>query len=68
MVGQQEARLKEAAKLGFTRAIVPTRSLGGGEKPRRIEGLAIESVDQLSAMIETLRESAPRRPLRTEPH
>jgi DNA repair protein RadA/Sms len=66
MVGQQEARLKEAAKLGFSRAIVPTRSLGGADKPRRIEGLAIESVDALSTMIESLRESAPRRPLRTE--
>jgi DNA repair protein RadA/Sms len=66
MVGQQEARLKEAAKLGFTRAIVPVRSAGGQDKPRRIEGLSIDSVGALSAMIETLRESAPRRPLRTE--
>ncbi|MCU0733591.1 MAG: hypothetical protein MUE84_18665, partial [Hyphomonas sp.] len=66
MVGQQEARLKEAAKLGFTRAIVPVRSAGGQDKPRKIEGLAIDSVGALSAMIESLRESAPRRPLRTE--
>jgi DNA repair protein RadA/Sms len=53
-VGQTEARLKEAAKLGFERAILP---LPGGREPRRSEaegGLRIEEIRRLSELRDLL--------------
>jgi DNA repair protein RadA/Sms len=62
-VGQAEARLKEAGKLGFASALVPPRR--GRGKERAIEGgVAIKEIAhlrQLAAMFEDL----PRRPQRS---
>ena len=45
-VGQTENRLKEAAKLGFSRAIAPARSkLGGGE------GIKVRALPDLTAFV-----------------
>jgi DNA repair protein RadA/Sms len=49
-VGQSEARLKEAAKLGFTGAIVPPRR--GRAKEREGEsGLAVREVQHLRQLV-----------------
>jgi DNA repair protein RadA/Sms len=48
-VGQTELRLKEAAKLGFTRAIVPSGRQGPGR--RNGQGVAITEIDHLSKLI-----------------
>lgn len=51
-VTRGQERLKEAAKLGFTRAIVPTAN-----KPRQeIEGLKVLAVDRLDQAVEYCRE------------
>ncbi|WP_047248452.1 DNA repair protein RadA [Chromobacterium subtsugae] len=51
-VARGQERLKEAAKLGFTRAIVPTAN-----KPRQeIEGLKVLAVDRLDQAVEFCRE------------
>ena len=48
-VGQAEARLKEAAKLGFTRALCPRRRRAGdGERT----GLAISEMNVLADLVE----------------
>ncbi|MFZ3236003.1 MAG: DNA repair protein RadA [Stellaceae bacterium] len=59
-VGHGEARLKEAAKLGFAGAWMPRRS---GRKPREA-GLAIVGIAQLSDLVARL--SPKRAPLRRE--
>jgi DNA repair protein RadA/Sms len=47
-VSRGQERLKEAAKLGFTRAIVPTAN-----RPRQpIDGLEIVAVDRLADAID----------------
>lgn len=43
-VGQSESRLKEAAKLGFTRAILPARRRGAGGG---LAGLTVEEIGQV---------------------
>ncbi len=48
-VGQSELRLKEAAKLGFTRAIVPSGRQGPGR--RSVQGVAITEIDHLSKLV-----------------
>ena len=48
-VGQTELRLKEAAKLGFTRAIVPSGRQGPGR--RSGQGVAITEIDHLSKLL-----------------
>ena len=50
-VGQTEGRLKEAAKLGFTKAFLPRRrrKQGTGETP-----LEIVEIDQLAELVERL--------------
>jgi DNA repair protein RadA/Sms len=48
-VGQSELRLKEAAKLGFTRAIIPSGRQGPGR--RTIQGVAITEIDHLSKLV-----------------
>lgn len=48
-VGQTAARLKEAAKLGFTRALVPATAEG---KVEGAEGIEIVGVDRLADLLE----------------
>jgi DNA repair protein RadA/Sms len=48
-VGQSELRLKEAAKLGFTRAIIPSGRQGSGR--RNVQGVAITEIDHLSELV-----------------
>ena len=48
-VGQSELRLKEAAKLGFTRAIIPSGRQGAGR--RTVQGVAITEIDHLSKLV-----------------
>ncbi|MFO1237696.1 MAG: DNA repair protein RadA [Alphaproteobacteria bacterium] len=48
-VGQSEARLKEAAKLGFKRAVTPAGA--------RIDGLSIVTVETLGDLVERIRNS-----------
>ena len=51
-VQRGQERLKEAAKLGFTRAIVPAAN-----KPRQpIAGMEIIAVERLQAAVDYLRE------------
>ncbi len=46
-VSQPDVRLKEAAKLGFDRAVIPQRPLKKGAKPVAIDGLKIEEIGHL---------------------
>ena len=46
-VSQPDVRLKEAAKLGFDRAVMPERVSRSGAAPARIEGLKIEQITHL---------------------
>ena len=50
-VGQREARLREAAKLGFRRALIPKGRAGTGPAPRAAEGLAIDEIEHLSDLV-----------------
>jgi DNA repair protein RadA/Sms len=57
-VGQTDARLKEAAKLGFTTAMIPSRH--GRAKERGAEpGLAIRELEHLRQLV-AMFEAAPR--------
>jgi len=47
-VGHKEPRLKEAAKLGFARAIVPAASLNND---RELEGISLSPVSQLEELV-----------------
>jgi DNA repair protein RadA/Sms len=64
-VGQMAARLKEAAKLGFTRAIVPSIGLEGAPQALRLDSVSTiaELVELLS--LERHRESDSAQPLRS---
>lgn len=46
-VSQPDVRLKEAAKLGFDRAVIPQRPAKKGAKPAPIEGLKVEEIAHL---------------------
>jgi DNA repair protein RadA/Sms len=50
-VGQREARLREAAKLGFRSALIPKGRAGSGPAPRAPEGLAIDEIEHLSDLV-----------------
>ena len=50
-VGQREARLREAAKLGFRSALVPRGRAGSGPAPRRPEGIAIDEIEHLADLV-----------------
>ena len=50
-VGQTEARLKEAAKLGFSRALCPRRRRTDGERGER-SGLAVSEMSVLADLVE----------------
>jgi DNA repair protein RadA/Sms len=54
MVAQAETRLKEAAKLGFKRAILPKRLTQAGGKPLKIDGIALIEIGHLQEMIDWL--------------
>jgi DNA repair protein RadA/Sms len=53
-VTQAESRLREAAKLGFRRALVPQAIQKGARNPQPIEGLALTEVSHLQEMIDWL--------------
>jgi DNA repair protein RadA/Sms len=50
-VGQREARLREAAKLGFRSALIPQVRSGSGPAPRAPEGIAIDEIEHLSDLV-----------------
>jgi DNA repair protein RadA/Sms len=50
-VGQREARLREAAKLGFRSALVPRGRTGSGPTPRAPEGIAIDEIEHLADLV-----------------
>jgi DNA repair protein RadA/Sms len=62
-VGQTELRLKEAAKLGFSRAIVPSRRQGVAG--RSSQGVAVTEIDHLSKLIPLFGSAKSAQPLRT---
>ena len=43
-ISRVEERIKEAKKLGFTRAIIPAKNIGGWRKPKGIEIVGVETV------------------------
>ena len=61
-VAQAAARLKEAQKLGFSRAVVPESARAEPADP----GLAVTAVDMLSALVADIaaRGAAPQRGVR----
>ncbi|HVC57025.1 MAG TPA: DNA repair protein RadA [Stellaceae bacterium] len=60
-VAHADARLKEAAKLGFAGAWVPVRPAGrGARRPRSADGLATVAIEHLSELVARLA-PAPRR-------
>jgi len=62
-VGQSDARLKEAEKLGFAAAITPPRR---GRKERAADGLALRELAHLRELV-GLFDAAARRPQRVRP-
>jgi DNA repair protein RadA/Sms len=53
-VAQAESRLKEAAKLGFRRALAPKAGRGGGGKKAAIPGLEVIEIAHLQELIDWL--------------
>jgi DNA repair protein RadA/Sms len=51
-VSQTDARLKEASKLGFARALTPPRRGKGGGKPPREGALAIREIEHLRELVD----------------
>jgi DNA repair protein RadA/Sms len=55
-VGQREARLKEAAKLGFRTALAPSvAAVAGTPSPRSTTGINIDEIGHLSDLVARLR-------------
>jgi len=50
-VGQRDARLREAAKLGFRSALVPKGRAGAAAPARASEGVAIDEIGHLSDLV-----------------
>jgi DNA repair protein RadA/Sms len=50
-VSQAEARLREAAKLGFGRATLPRRVARGGKAPAPPEGMALAEIGHLADLV-----------------
>ena len=50
-VAQAEARLKEAQKLGFDRAVLPRRVARGSRLPAAIEGLQLDQIGHLEDLV-----------------
>jgi DNA repair protein RadA/Sms len=65
-VGQREARLREAAKLGFRSALVPRGRAGTAPSPRPPEGIAIDEIEHLTDLVARFQpaDRASRRPRR----
>jgi len=53
-VGQTDTRLKEAAKLGFARAVIPARRGGKAASGAAPAGLKVDQVDHLRELIDRL--------------
>lgn len=50
-VSRIEERVKEAKKLGFTRAVIPKKNIGGWTAPKGIEIVGVDTIsDALKAM------------------
>ncbi len=50
-VSRIEERIKEAKKLGFTRAVIPKKNLGGWTPPQGIEVIGVDTIsDALKVM------------------
>ena len=45
-VSRIEQRVREAVKLGFTRAIVPTKNLRGWQPPADVQVIGVETVQE----------------------
>ena len=65
-VGQREARLREAAKLGFRSALVPRGRAGSAPVPRPPEAIAIDEIEHLTDLVARFQpaDKAPKRPRR----
>ena len=65
-VGQREARLREAAKLGFRSALVPRGRPGTAPAPRAPEAIAIDEIEHLTDLVARFQpaDRAPKRPRR----
>ena len=50
-VGQRDARLREAAKLGFRSALLPKASAGSAPAGRGPDGIAIDEIEHLSDLV-----------------
>ncbi len=61
-VSQPDVRLKEAAKLGFDRAVIPERPSKKGKSPAQVEGLRIEEITHLEDLA---RQFAGKQPFKT---
>ncbi len=61
-VSQPDVRLKEAAKLGFDRSVIPQRPSKKGKAPTQIEGLKIEEITHLEDLA---RQFAGKQPYKT---
>jgi DNA repair protein RadA/Sms len=61
-VGQTELRLKEAAKLGFTRAIVPGRRQGAA--PRGVQAVSVTEIDHVAKLLPLFGAARSAQPLR----
>jgi DNA repair protein RadA/Sms len=62
-VGQAEARLKEAAKLGFSTAIVPARRSarpGSTQKSGDVNGIDLRELAHLRQLVAMFEDTAPR--------
>ncbi|HEU4839714.1 MAG TPA: magnesium chelatase domain-containing protein, partial [Micavibrio sp.] len=61
-VSQPDVRLKEAAKLGFDRAVIPQRPAKKGAAPAKVDGLKIEEITHLE---DIARQFAGKQPFKT---
>jgi DNA repair protein RadA/Sms len=67
-VGQREARLREAAKLGFRSALVPRARPGpSGASPRAPEGIIVDEIEHLADLVARFQPAdRPLKPVRRE--
>ena len=61
-VSQMDARLKEAEKLGFTKAIIPSRKKKSGKMPAYRGSLQIIEISHLNDLVFILPEKTPAKP------
>lgn len=61
-VSQMDARLKEAEKLGFTKAIIPSRKKKSGKMPAYKGSLQIIEISHLNDLVFILPEKTPAKP------